>query len=312
MDRPPELPPFLRDALKKSRELAEAAQQWRQANGRQLERASEVVRDYQQRLGGWIERHGPQIEAVLEVLLQFNKEAERVEREWQDVGLAYLITPLGYAERLMVSLHAAPGEEEDLLDFLESALADEEFVGSVTALLDEATMLSDVARDHLKHGLGHLRDRHSFDAWPPLIIGLEGAFADVAVEHGIAERDGNHIYLLDGENGRLHSKSPSVEKLASELGHSAGETEFGEFLIRRVYGGVGNPFRHGTAREGVHQHSLCLAVGVIGWLDAFVSSGCRDLLRDAFIREVARRQGEEPDQFGDGIPMAEQVDARAV
>jgi hypothetical protein len=296
MDRPPDLPPFLRDVPKKSRELAEAAQQWRQANGRRLERASEVVRDYQQRLGGWMERHGPQIEAVLEVLLQFNKEAERIEREWQDVGLAYLITPLGYAERLMVSLHAAPGEEEDLLDFLESALADEEFVSSVTALLDEAGMLSDVARDHLKHGLGHLRDRQSFEAWPPLIIGLEGAFADVAVEHGIAERDGNHIYLLDRENRRLNSKSPSVEKLASELGHSAGETEFGEFLIRRVYGGVGNPFRHGTAREGVHQHSLCLAVGVIGWLDAFVSSGCRDLLRDAFVREVARRQGEEPEQ----------------
>lgn len=307
------MPPLLRDALKKSRELTEAAEQWRQSNRRQLEKANEVVRGYRQRLGGWIERHGPQIEAVLEFLLQFTKDAERVEREWQDAGLAYLITPLGYAERLVISLHAAPGDEQDLFDFLESALADEKFVGSVTALLDEAEMLSDVARDHLQHGLSHLRDRQSFEAWPPLIIGLEGAFADVAVAHGIAERDGNHIYLLDRENGRLHPKSPSVEKLASELGHSAGETEFGEFLIRRVYGGAGNPSRHGTAREGVHQHSLCLAIGVIGWLDAFVSPGCRDLLRDAFVREVARRQGEPPEQLNDGAPVAKagQMDARA-
>lgn len=291
MDRPPELPPFLQDVLKRSREITEVAQRWREANGQQLERASEAVREYRQRFGGWVEQHGPQIEAVLEVLLQFNKEAEQVEREWHDVGLAYLITPLGYAEKLVVSLHAAPGDEEDLLDFLEAALADEELIGRTTALLDEAAVLSDVARDHLEHGLGHLRDRQPFHAWPPLIIGLEGAFADVAVEHGIAERDGNDIYLLDKENQRL-SGSPSVEKLAGRLGHSSGETEFGDFLIRRVYGGAGNPFRHGTAREGVRRHSLCLAVGVIGWLDAFVSPGCRDLLRDAFVREVGRRQEE--------------------
>jgi hypothetical protein len=302
MAEPPDLPPFLQDALAKSRELSGSVQQWRERNGRQLERANEMVRDYQRRFGGWIERNGPQIEAVLKALVQFNQEGDRVAREWKDAGLAYLVTPLNLAERLMISMHTGPGNEEELLDFLEATLADQAFVGSVTELLDEATMLSDVARAHLKHGFAHLSDRESFEAWPPLIIGLEGAFADVAVEYGMAVRKGNDIFLTDKKSGRPLG-SPSVEKVAVELGHSAEATEFGEFLIRQVYGGAGNPFRHGTAREGVHQHTLSLAVAVIGWLDAFVSPGCRMLLRDAFVREAARRQGVEPGEFDepDGV-----------
>jgi hypothetical protein len=239
MDSPPNLPPFLQGVLKQSQELAAAAQRWREENEKQLERAREVARDYQQRFGGWMERHGPQIEAALEVLLEYNKGAEQVEREWHKAGLGYLITPLGVVEKLVISLHAVPGDDRDLLDFLESAVADDEFVNRVGALLDGAEMLSGVARDHLKHGLDHLRERQSFNAWPPLIIGLEGAFADVAVERGIAERDGNDVYLLDRENDRLHRTSPSVEKLARELGHPPEDTEFGEFLDRsRGFGGA--------------------------------------------------------------------------
>jgi hypothetical protein len=293
MDTPPKLPPFLQDALKKSRELAEATERWRQRNRSQLERAVEVMSDYRERFGDWMERHGPQLAAIAEALLEFDQNAQQVEREWHEAGLAYLITPLGMVEKLVISLHADPWERDALLEFLECALADEEFVDRVTKLLNDADTLSSVAREHLKHGLAHLRERQPFEAWPPLIIGLEGAFADVAVERGVAGRDGNDIYLLDAEGNRLGARSPSVEKLARELGVSPEDTEFGEFLIRRVYGGKGNPFRHGTARDGVPERSLCLAVAVIGWLDAFVSPGCRDLLRDALVREAARRQEED-------------------
>ena len=236
---------------------------------------------------------------IAEALLEYNQAAEHVEHEWHEAGLAYLITPLGVVDKLVVSLHAAPGDEDDLLDFLEVALSDKEFIERVSALLDEAEMLSGVARDHIKHGLDHLQSRQPVNAWPPLIIGLEGAFADVAVERGVAERDGNDIFLLDTENQGLRRGTQSVEKLARELGHSPEGTEFGEFLMHRVYGGAGHPFRHGTAREGVLERSLCLAVAVIGWLDAFVSPGCRDLLRDALVREAVRRDEPELDQVAD-------------
>jgi hypothetical protein len=62
--------------------------------------------------------------------------------------------------------------------------------------------------------------------------------------------------------------------------------------IRQVYGGAGNPFRHGTAREGVRDHAICLAISVVGWLDAFVTPGRRDLLRDAVSEELIRRNEE--------------------
>jgi len=293
MDSQPNLPPFLRDALKKSRELAEAAERWRERNRAQVERMQEVAAAYRERIGGWMEKYGPQIAAVAEALLEFDKQAQRIEREWHEAGFAYLISPLGLTDKLVVSLHVVPGEEGELVDFLEAALADQEFVRQVDELLDGAEMLSDVSRRHLKHGVEHLGERRSFDAWPPLIIGLEGAFADAAVAWGIAGREGNEIYLLDTEGKRLGAGSPSVEKVARQLGLDPRETEFGEFLIRRVYGGEGNPFRHGTARDGVPQHALCLAVAVIGWLDAFVSPGCRDLLRDALVREAGRRGGVE-------------------
>jgi hypothetical protein len=300
MAEPPNLPPFLQEALKKSRELAEATERWRQQTRPQLERAREVALDYRERFGSWLERHGPQIAAIAEALLEFDRHAQQVEREWHEAGLAYLIAPLGAMEKLVVSLHAAPREQDDLLEFLECALSDEEFIVHVGDLLDGAETLSGVSRDHLKHGLAHLQERQPFNAWPPLIIGLEGAFADVAVERGVAGRDGNEIYLLDADGNRLGAGSPSVEKIARELGISPGDTEFGDFLMRRVYGGEGNPFRHGTARDGVPERSLCLAVAVIGWLDAFVSPGCRDLLRDAFVREAARRSEEEEE--GDPAP----------
>lgn len=77
--------------------------------------------------------------------------------------------------------------------------------------------------------------------------------------------------------------------MARELGHAHDQTDFGEFLTRQVYGGTGNPFRHGTAREGVRERAICLAIAVVGWLDASVTPGSRDLLRDAVADELARR-----------------------
>lgn len=66
--------------------------------------------------------------------------------------------------------------------FLESALADPDFAAQLTEAVDGATTISDVPRRHLKHGIAHVSEGELFDAWPPLLIGLEGAFVDVAVD----------------------------------------------------------------------------------------------------------------------------------
>jgi hypothetical protein len=116
------------------------------------------------------------------------------------------------------------------------------------------------------------------------------------IDQGVAVRVGNHVYLADANGKPLPKKSPSVEGVAKLLGHGD-DTDFGEFLIRQVYGGEGNPFRHGTARDGVRDRTICLAVAVLGgWLDAFVTPGALDLLREAVVDELERREEGQPEE----------------
>jgi hypothetical protein len=206
-----------------------------------------------------------------------------------------MVSPLGMGEHLFLSVYAAPGDAGELLDFLEAALADPAFIERTCRALDAAPVLSDVSRQHLKHGLGHLQNHEPINAWPPLIIGLEGAFIDVAIDQAVAVRIGNHVHLADADGKPLSKKSPSVEGVAKLLGHGD-DTDFGEFLLRQVYGGGGNPFRHGTARDGVRDRTICLAVAVVGWLDAFVAPGTLGLLRKAVVDELERREEAESDQ----------------
>jgi hypothetical protein len=168
------------------------------------------------------------------------------------------------------------------------------------AALDSASVLSDVPRQHLQHGLRHLGEHEVLNAWPPLIIGLEGAFTDVAIAQGIAVRVGNHVHLTDANGKALTKKLPSVEGVAALLGHDDND-DFGDFLVRQVYGGEGNPFRHGSAKDGIRDRAICLAVAVIGWLDAFVAPGSLDLLDRAVMEELAKRDeaAGEPEDVTD-------------
>lgn len=288
--QPRELPPLVAQGLAKSQEIADAARRWHEQNLRQIEQVRQKLSHHVGKFSAWIEAHGPEIAAVLEALVELDRAAVRIEAEWREAGLGYLVSPMGAVEKLALSFHATANEGLEVLDFVEAALADDQFLDDAIALLDQADVLSEPARKHLRHGLDHVRGREFLHAWPPLIIGLEGAFADVAVANQIAVRINNHIYLVGDDGAPLSRKAPSVEGVARVLGHSAAESDFGEFLVRQVYGGEGNPFRHGTAREGVRERSIALAIAVIGWLDAFVIPGSRDLLREALAHELTRRQ----------------------
>jgi len=287
---------FVRDALAKSQLLSQRAAEWQARNQRQIDAVVKSLSSPVVRAAAWAQQHEAQIRSVLDQIDAFNQLADQIEQQWADAGLGYLVSPLGMGEHLFLSVYAAPGEADELLDFLEAAMADPTFIQRTSAALDAASVLSDVARQHLKHGLAHLQQHEPIDALPPLIIGLEGAFTDVALDEGVAVRVGNHVYLADASGEPLPKKSPSVEGVAKLLGHGA-DTDFGDFLIRQVYGGGGNPFRHGTARDGVRDRTICLAVAVLGWLDAFVTPGTLDLLGEAVVDELERREEDEPEEF---------------
>jgi hypothetical protein len=289
---PPGSEQFIADLLARSQDVSRRVTEWHEANSKRLDEIVERVRQPVRLANAWVDQHRPQIEAVLEGLVAFNQRIEQIEKDWKDAGLGYLVSPLGAGEQLFLTIYAQPGHAKSLFEFLEEALADEDFVESACAALDEAEVLTDVPRRHLQHGLRHLAEHNVFDAWPPLIIGLEGAFTDVAVAKGIAVRKGNHVFLADGNGEPLSKKIDSVEGIAAKLGLDR-DTDFGEFLLRQVYGGEGNPFRHGSAQEGIRDRAVCLAVAVIGWLDAFVAPGSLDLFSLAVSEELAERHDAE-------------------
>lgn len=286
------IPPWLRQALAQSEQLAQQFEAWRTRNLAQIERVRNMLSEPVRKANAFMEAHREQIETVFRALEQFQRAGEATKEEWHRAGLGYLVGPLALSDHLFLAQYATPGDREQLFDFLEAALADPDFVEGTCTALDNAAALSDVPRDHLKHGLRHLGQKEPQDAWPPLIIGLEGAFADVAIEKGVAIRSGNDIYFADA-NGKPLKRPGGVEDVAKKLGHAAGDSDFGQFLMRKVYGGDGNPFRHGTAREGVRERSISLAVAVVGWLDAFVAPDSESLLVDAVHAEIARRWDEE-------------------
>jgi hypothetical protein len=278
-------------ALEPSQGLAQRAAAWHDSTRRLIDAVLRTASEPAAGVAGWVDANRNQINAFLAGLEALDRSSREIEQEWQDAGLRYLVSPLRAAEHLFLSLHAAPGDLQELLDFIEAALANSEFVDETCAMLDQADVLSEIARAHLQHGLRHLRAGEVIHAWPPLIIGLEGAFVDVAIDGGIAVRVGNHVHLADIDGKPLPQKVPSVEGVAASLGQK--QDDFGQFLVRQVYGNEGDPFRHGVAQEGVRDRAVCLAVAVVGWLDAFVVPGSQELLRLAVIDELARREEEE-------------------
>lgn len=293
---------FVADVLARSRELSRRADEWYAAYEGRINEIADAVRAPVRIAAEWIDANREQINAFVEGLAAFDRAIKQIEAEWKDAGLGYLVSPLGAGEQLFLTLYAEPGHAEELFAFMEDALADARFVTEACDALDGAGVLSDVSRQHLQHGLRHLGEHEVIDAWPPLIIGLEGAFVDVAITQGIAVRVGNHVHLVDANGDPVKQKVPSVEGVAALLGHD--DDEFGDFLVRQVYGGEGNPFRHGSAQDGIRDRAICLAVAVIGWLDAFVAPGSLDLLSRAVMEELAKRD-EAQNEAEDGTVGAE-------
>jgi hypothetical protein len=78
------------------------------------------------------------------------------------------------------------------------------------------------------------------------------------------------------------------------------EEGFSTFAIRRVFGGVGNPVRHGEATGNRREHVLYLVVLMAGWLTDSMGFPAREVLgqhlRDAFLNlsHHARKQMSAP------------------
>jgi len=154
------------------------------------------------------------------------------------------------------------------------AFNDKDVVGDAIAALESHPVIQGLPAMHLRHGLDHLADGQFVDAWPPLIIGLEGAKRAWAVETGLVTDDQRFVE----RPGKLAS---AVESLYDGLPMSHG---LRALLRRWTFSDSGNPYRHGWPdKRDVPSQVLMMGLGAVLLI---AESGKNGDLIDALRKKV--------------------------
>jgi hypothetical protein len=130
------------------------------------------------------------------------------------------------------------------------------------AVLHEAEQPYPWAAQHVLHAITHLRLGEYDNAWPPLVIGLEGLF------WAVAERDG----FIDA-NGRFTAKAGRSGKPRSAI-EIVGVLPLNErvknVLRREAFGGGANEFRHGRQhQQGTRKQCELWLLALVMWISAW-------------------------------------------
>jgi hypothetical protein len=204
-------------------------------------------------------------------------EASAFLRQWQGRPLWFFISLLTWRQaKPLVGLEGVQLEEA-LLRGLAEAIRDEDLSQALNAAIEQAPYLTPSQRENLQHGLEHARGRQWVRACSPLLDGLEGAFwraargqAVITPERGLVSRPTKPVH--------------SVETLFKLLRL---DPEYRSFLVRHVFGEVGNVFRHGDAEGGERREVLLGLVALCGWLDLFAGVPATRALASRVIPEPA-------------------------
>jgi hypothetical protein len=131
------------------------------------------------------------------------------------------------------------------------------------AAMEEALAIADAAApagDHVAHALAHLAADELRNAWPPLVIGVEGLFWAEAEEHGFLDDDGR----FSAKAARSGPPSNAIDIiLALPI-----NPRVQRFLRRFAFGGPANAFRHGRL-HGIGERQQCLMwlLALVVWFD---------------------------------------------
>ena|GEM_PF-4872664 len=215
----------------------------------------------------------------------------RLQQMWErwsrDPEWAFLVSRLDFVNGLALMVLLDEGAEDEVIAFLEGALADPAFIEKLEAEMEEAPLAAP-HRKQLRVGLEYVAHREYEIAVPLLIVALEGAFMEEAERRDLVERAKTKIRFTEasGRSGNVGS----IEAIFELLGL---DDALDSFLRRQVYGGRGNGFRHGTAREGWREKALSLTVALCAYLD-LISESDETLLVEAFSAqeqslEIAQR-----------------------
>ena len=193
-----------------------------------------------------------------------------VARAWEGNALWFVLSSLNVGDLYLLADLSPEEVEEVILDALEEVILEGRFTRSLRATLAEAPHITHFQRENLLHGLQHAEDGEFLHAVAPIMYGLEGAIVSAARDRSVIDAERRLL-------SRPSKKLKSVEAIVKEMQL---DEEFRRFLHRRVFGTVGDPFRHGDATEGERRQTLLAIVALSGWVDVFMGKAARAVLVD--------------------------------
>jgi hypothetical protein len=204
--------------------------------------------------------------------------AERLEQRYQQDQLLYLLEHVSwrFAGRLIVIERVEV--ERLLLDALEEVATDPQVIALFEELIQENPYLDDEQRGDLLHGLEHLAQGDFGRAHAPLKDGLEGALW--ASGHGVAVIGPDRTHL-DKPSKKIQSVETVVRRLP--LGN-----RLKAFIVRCVFGGEGDPYRHGVGRGARRERVLFMFAALAGVLEHATGEPVEDVLAAALSSHMPR------------------------
>jgi hypothetical protein len=183
---------------------------------------------------------------------------------WGEDPLWFLLSSLGTRGSWQLVKLNREQVKAALLQALEDVVRDSEYVAALREAVAQASDLTDAEQDHLDHALEHAQRgewRHALASFHP---GFEGAVYQAGLRRRLV----------------APSRGTKIEAAESLLRRVIGEGEYLVFVIRHVYGGVGNPHRHGRTNTGEREVMLSGIVALAGWIELFMSLPAMEVLVD--------------------------------
>jgi hypothetical protein len=229
----------------------------------------------------WIANHQEEIAkfvAGLEVLAEIGPELDRLYNRFHGSRWGHLLEELDFVSAVWLMLLLDQGEDEAVEQLLEEALTHDDFLDGLQERIAIAE-LPEPHRKQLTQGVEFVRKRDYALAVPMLMVPFEGVIYLEGEKRGRLVRVEDRMQLLteDGDGKVVRS----VEQVFKVLGL---EQDYATFLRYQVYGGGGNPFRHGTALDGWRHRALSLVVALVSFLELTSEDEAPPLLAPAFAR----------------------------
>ncbi len=180
---------------------------------------------------------------------------------WAGRAIWFVIQGLPASAARILLPHDEDRVRQAVIDGLEQVVDSTDVLADISAALRQFDFIEEQQMEWLQEGLRDVAEKKWGAASLPLTVAFEGVVFNGAIE---AEE-----WIEEG------GKEAAMEKLlkAIEL-----DPDLRNFIIRLLYGGRGNSFRHGRPKYPAREQSLLLLIAIAGWIDMMAGSGSADRL----------------------------------